>query len=459
MYDRPHRRPGRDAVGSGARRDPPTDAHEGGRAEFMRRHQIEAVTATRDPAAKSLLLRRLPDLVADLRTLRDAYDHLAANGGPAPGADGVTYADLSDRDVWAVLQAVRATLLDGSYKPARDRRVPIPKAGGKTRTLTLPAIADRAVGRALTTVVQPLLDPLFLPTSYGYRPGVGTPTAAAAALTLAREDRWAWATADVAKAFDYVPRNRLLEVVELHLPDPRVCALVETVVGRGGRGIRQGHPLSPLLLNLYLHHHLDVPWARAHPDVPLLRYADDLLLLTRTTTAARDQLAALADRCRRIGLPTKAAADPVRDLRTGGQCEWLGYVFDRRTTGGVTIRPSERAYTTLKLKLDEATSKPGGYARTREVVLGWVDSLGPCKGHVTVMDLTAAVNRAADECGVDGVPAADEVGRRYDKAGRRFRVLLGGTGAGTDGVVREDDHVAATSAPTASPVVMPRGEG
>ena len=44
---------------------------------------------------------------------------------------------------------------------------------------------------------------------------------------------------------------------------------------------READPLSPLLLNLYLHHLLDVRWRTLHPDSPLLRYADDLLLLCR----------------------------------------------------------------------------------------------------------------------------------------------------------------------------------
>lgn len=453
MYNRPHRRRGHAAVGPGARREYPTDAHEGSRIDFMRRHRVEAVEAVHDPAARSLLLPKLLDRTADLRTLRTAWDYLAKNGGQAPGADGIRYTDLSERDIWAALQAVRMALLAGTYKPARDRLVKIPKPNGKTRTLTLPSIIDRVVGRAVVEVVQPLLDPSFVSTSFAYRPHTGTPAAAGALFDLAEEGRWVWAAADVANAFDSVPRNRLLEVMETYLRDTRVSSLVGTIVGRRGRGIRQGHPLSPLLLNLYLHHHLDVPWARTHPDAPLLRYADDLLLLCRTSTVAKDLFAALTDRCRTIGLPTKPADRPIRDLRIGEQIEWLGFRFGRAAGGMVAIRLSPQAGAKLQANLDEVISTPGGYARTREVILGWVDSLGPCVGHVTKKDVVAETRRAADACGVDGVPSADEVGRRYAVAGRRFQFPLGDLDRSVGGV-RKDADVTLSSVPTASPVVL-----
>ena len=68
---------------------------------------------------------------------------------------------------------------------------------------------------------------------------------------------------DIKDAFTRVPLNRLLDVLNIYVPSEEVLQLIRRLLDTGKRhGIRQGGPLSPLLLNLYLHHVLDVPWQK-----------------------------------------------------------------------------------------------------------------------------------------------------------------------------------------------------
>src|SRR5690606_36142577 len=108
--------------------------------------------------------------VASSANLNQAYKRVKANKG-APGADGMTVADLRG---WIADNRERliVSLLDGSDRPQPVRGVEIPKAGGKgMRQLGIPTVVDRLVQQAILQVLEPLLDPGFSGSSYGFRPG------------------------------------------------------------------------------------------------------------------------------------------------------------------------------------------------------------------------------------------------------------------------------------------------
>jgi RNA-directed DNA polymerase len=77
--------------------------------------------------------------VAKLETLRAAYDLAKRNNG-APGIDGVTFDAIETGGVEAFLGQLRDELVARTYGPLRNRRVEIPKPGGKVRVLGIPTI-------------------------------------------------------------------------------------------------------------------------------------------------------------------------------------------------------------------------------------------------------------------------------------------------------------------------------
>src|SRR5713101_2705679 len=72
--------------------------------------------------------------VGKLETLPAAYDVAKKNNG-APGIDGVAFEAIEEAGVERFLVELRDELVARTYRPLRNRRVEIPKDGGKVRVL------------------------------------------------------------------------------------------------------------------------------------------------------------------------------------------------------------------------------------------------------------------------------------------------------------------------------------
>ena len=110
----------------------------------------------------------LMEQVCDPKNLLRAYRRVRSNKGK-PGVDGMTVHELADwlRENSA---ALTASLLDGTYRPQPVRGVQIPKPGGGQRQLGIPVVVDRLVQQAILQVLNPIFDPTFSNSSYGFRP-------------------------------------------------------------------------------------------------------------------------------------------------------------------------------------------------------------------------------------------------------------------------------------------------
>jgi retron-type reverse transcriptase len=272
------------------------------RSPFLFLHAANKLAGLRE-IAPSLL-----DLASDEKTLHAAFTRMKATGSHTPGPDGLRYETVESVGVWAWCRAMRDTIRGGGYAPSDGHVHKISKGPGRGfRELTIQSVEDRVVQRAVVEIVQPLLDPLFDSRSFGFRPKKGPLRALATAERL-HTDRGlgVWVSADIRNAFPSVPLDRLAAVLRKYTPDDDWLAFLDAVVRSDKTpGLRQGGPLSPLLLNLYLHHTLDRVWRRRHPNIPLLRFADDILLLCRTTKRARTAYRELADLLQPAGFVLK----------------------------------------------------------------------------------------------------------------------------------------------------------
>ena len=279
----------------------------------------------------------------------EAFERVKANKGAA-GVDDQSIAEFeADRD--RNLYKIWNRMSSGSYFPPPVKAVEIPKAGGKgVRVLGVPTVADRIAQTVVRLYLEPNVEPVFHPDSYGYRPRKSALDAVAACRQRCWRADWV-IDMDIRAFFDTVPWDLVLKAVARHIsPDQGWILLYVgrwlkaplqqadgTLVARD-RGTPQGSAISPLLANLFMHYAFDAWMAREFPGVRFERYCDDAVVHCASEQQARHVRDAIAGRLAEVGLelhPGKTRIvycqdDDRRDDHEVTSFVFLGYEFRPR---------------------------------------------------------------------------------------------------------------------------------
>ena len=128
--------------------------------------------------------------------------------------------------------------------PASADGCDIPKAGkpGETRPLGIPAVYDRVCQQALLNRLEPIFEPIFDDSSFGYRPGR---SAKDALRKMWREieagAEWI-VDADLKDYFGTIDHEKLMTLVAQRVADGRVLTLIEQMLTAGY--MEKGAPVS-----------------------------------------------------------------------------------------------------------------------------------------------------------------------------------------------------------------------
>lgn len=224
--------------------------------------------------------------------LRQAFKLVKRNKG-APGIDGITIEDY-EQNLLEELVQLKQEVLSWRYKPTPVKRVEIPKPDGKgVRLLGIPIIKDRVLHMAIKMVLEPILDPDFSKSSFGFRPGKSQQQAVETAREYVNTGKEFVVDIDLSKFFDRINHDRLIHRLGSKIEDKRVLRLVGMILRSGimangtvttlHEGSVQGSPLSPLLSNLVLDE-LDKELEKR--NLEFCRYADDCNIFVKTERAA-----------------------------------------------------------------------------------------------------------------------------------------------------------------------------
>ena len=329
--------------------------------------------------------------------LADALALVLANAGAA-GIDGVTCQSIKGKE-WAFVTELAEKMRNRAYRPRPVKRRYIPKADGKLRPLGIPTVEDRVVQRALALLLEPIYESIFLPCSFGFRPGRRAVDCAAEVADKAFRHRHV-IDADIEAFFDSVKHRKLIGMLKEQIVDPRVLNLIRGILkagmieeGKGWQespeGTPQGGPLSPLLANVYLHYALDARFkALGAASSHLVRYADDFVVASRTQAEMKAILRALTAWMSEAGLKLKAEKTRFVDMRDkkrsqGSKFDFLGFKFHLRAFKDnprrfwIARQPSEKARKRLNARLREKLTPNLGLdeakKKAEEVWYGWCE--------------------------------------------------------------------------------------
>jgi len=306
--------------------------------------------------------------VCKRETLGAAYAMAKENNG-APGIDGVTFEAIEEAGVEGFLAQLRDELVTRTYRPLRNRRVEIPKAGGKVRVLGIPAIRDRVVQGALKLIVEPIFEADFHDGSYGYRPKRTAQQAVDRVAEAIVRNKTRVLDLDLAAYFDSVRHDLLLAKVARRVNDRDILHLLKLILKASGkRGVPQGGVISPLLSNIYLTE-VDAMLERAkavtrngaHTYVEYARWADDLVVLVNNDRRQDWLVEAVSRRLReefaKLDLRVNEDKSRIVDLSRGESFGFLGFDFRRlRSLRGrwrPQYTPTRKARTALLRELKE----------------------------------------------------------------------------------------------------------
>lgn len=313
------------------------------------------------------------------QNLQTAWKRVKANKGAA-GVDGLDIEQTAQmlRTRWP---AIRQALLQGRYRPSPVRKVMIPKPDGSRRELGIPTVTDRLIQQALLQVLQPLIDPTFSEHSHGFRPGRRAHDAVKAARAYVQAGRRVVVDVDLAKFFDRVNHDILIDRLRRRIDDAGVIRLIRAYLDAGimdggvvverHLGTPQGGPLSPMLANVLLDEVDRALEARGHR---FARYADDCNVYVGSIQAGQRVMAWLRKVYAGLKLQINEAKSAVASAF--GR-RFLGYELWAAKGREVKCSVSERALDNFKARIRQLTRRSAGRSmeqvveKLRPYLLGW----------------------------------------------------------------------------------------
>jgi RNA-directed DNA polymerase len=276
-----------------------------------------------------------------------AFKYVKENQGAA-GVDGESIKEFEER-LEDNLYKIWNRMSSGTYFPPPVRTVIIPKKGGGERRLGIPTVGDRVAQAVVKLHLEPKVEPIFHPNSYGYRPNRSQHEA----IKIARERCWRYdwvIDLDIKQFFDNLDHELLMEQVRHHAQSRWIELYVErwlkapitepdgTVTHKEGKGSPQGSVVSPLLANIFMHHAFDEWMKENNPNNPFERYADDVIAHCQSREEAQALLQRITERLRSWKLevnPNKTQIVYCKDDKRKGSHEhegftFLGYEFKQR---------------------------------------------------------------------------------------------------------------------------------
>ena len=288
-----------------------------------------------------------------------AYRKVKANKGAA-GVDGISIERLPTY-IREHKEEFLVELLDGSYQPELVRGVQIPKSDGSKRQLGIPTVLDRVIQQAILQILEPIYEPKFSNSSYGFRPNRSAQMALRQAREYLRDGYKYVVDMDLEKFFDRVNHDILMERLSRNISDKRLLRIIRRYLEAGllqngifeerKLGMPQGGNLSPLLSNIMLDELDKELERRGHK---FCRYADDCNIYVKSQEAGERVLKSITEF---LGIRLKLKVNETKSaVSHATKRKFLGYSFRVDSE----LKVANQSLVKFKNRIRELTSRNRG---------------------------------------------------------------------------------------------------
>ena len=194
---------------------------------------------------------------------------------------------------------------------------------------------------------------------------------------------------DLSEYFDTLNHELLMNLLRKNIHDKRVIELIKRYLKAGvmengllvktEEGSPQGGPLSPLLANIYLNEY-DKEMERR--SVPVVRYADDIVVLSKSKRAAERLLESTQRYLEgKLKLKMNMEKSKVVSVFSIRNFKFLGFALGKGRKG-VYVRAHAKSLKKAKAKLKELTSRSQGrnvrfvMQKVKIYIRGWLGYVG-----------------------------------------------------------------------------------
>ena len=175
-------------------------------------------------SVKPALSENLMEQILSGANVKRAWRQVRANHGVC-GVDGMNIEEFPEyaRKHW---KAIRQAVREGKYRPSPVKRCVIPKPHGGQRLLGIPTVLDRVIQQAIAQILSPIFDPEFSESSFGFRPKRSAHQAVKQIQSYIAEDFSIAVEIDLAKFFDEVNHDVLMNRVSRKVRDKTLLRLI-----------------------------------------------------------------------------------------------------------------------------------------------------------------------------------------------------------------------------------------
>ena len=160
----------------------------------------------------------------DLYLLKQSFKKIRKSG--STGVDKVTakeYAKNLEENLYNLHQRLRR----GQYVASPVRRVWIDKEGGKKRPISITALEDKIVQKAVATILGAIYDADFYDFSHGFREGHSQHKAVSEIREACLKLNIGWiVSADITGLFDNIEHNLLRSMIKRRVNDGGILRLI-----------------------------------------------------------------------------------------------------------------------------------------------------------------------------------------------------------------------------------------